>query len=621
MPCNRHLQRCLLALLVAGIPALATAAPIDPHTLFQAMRAASGGDQWSQSGEIDCKGTLQQGGLSGPRRIRADLVAGRYTIKTDVGIQHGTRGFDGHHAWMRDEKGLVQILDGPQASRRAITRAYIARRGWFDPANADHAEMRYFGPVDKRGQTLQRIQITPAGGNTFEAWINADTHLLASIHHPDDTGRTTTIVYTDYRTVDGLRLPFTWHIGNGVAAYDGTFRIHQCQVRPEALDAHFTPPPSTIDDARIIGTKTQTSVPFQSYAGLILVNVSINHAAPMPFILDSGGLNLLTPAAARTLGLDGNGRQSVAGAGSALQSMQVVHVKHYRLGSVQLDQQRFLITRLPLLLTDRGDKPPIAGLIGYELLRRFTTRIDYADHTLTFRPAGQLRDASGPDVVTLTFDGRTPQVRARVDGEAGVFTIDTGASNTLTVFASFAKAHDIRLQGKTGTRHASNVGGTSRSRHGHVARFTIGPYTLADVTAGVSQAESGIFASDVLGGNIGQGIASRFTLTLDYASRRMRLTPNADFDQPFVHDRPSLGLALNRVSHEHFQVIAIKKSSPAESAGLRRGDTVVALDGIAVNEIGLNELKARLGSAARHGLDVTVLRNHRRDTLHIAPAQ
>src|SRR5690625_4740558 len=178
----------------------------------------------------------------------------------------------------------------------------------------------------------------------------------------------------------------------------------------------------------------------------------------MPFILDSGGLNLLTPAAARQLGLEGKGRQSVAGAGSQLQSLQVAHVKHYRLGAVGLKKQRFLVTPLPLLLTDRGDKPPIAGLIGYELLRRFTTRTDYARHTLTFRAAGQLRNAHGADVLPLTFDDRTPQVRARVNGVSGVFTLDTGASNTLTVFCPFANTHGSTLEGKNGNHHCRTIG-------------------------------------------------------------------------------------------------------------------------------------------------------------------
>lgn len=621
MPRNRHVTRCLLAMLAASVPGLVIAASTDPQALLQAMRAASGGDQWSRVGEIDCAGTLHQGGLSGPRRMRADLVAGRYTITTDVGIQHGTRGFDGDHAWMADEKGLVQILEGPRSRRQAATRSYIARRGWFDPTNAGGADMRYLGSIDKHGQTLQRIEIQPAGGNAFELWIDPDTHLPASIHRPDDTGRTTTIRYMDYRTAGGLRLPFVWRIGNGVSQYDGVLRFTRCDALPESVDAHFTPPPSTIRDARIAGSRVQTTVPFQSYAGLILVQVSINGAPVMPFILDSGGLNLLTPAAARRLGLEGKGKQSVAGAGSNLQSLQVVHVKRYRLGPVELDKQRFLVTRLPLLLIDRGDKPPIAGLIGYELLRRFTTRIDYAHHTLTFRAAGQLRDAHGADVLPLTFDERTPQIRARVNGIPGIFTLDTGASNTLTVFGPFADAHGITLDGKTGTRHASNVGGISRSRHGQLDSLAIGPYTLTGPTAGLSQAASGIFASDVLGGNIGQGILSRFTLTLDYASRRMRVTPNADFDKPFADDKPSLGLGLNRVAHDRFRVIAVKGGSPAQAAGLEAGDDVVALDGVPASDIDLNELKSRLKNTADNGLDVTVLRDGRPDTIHIAPAR
>lgn len=613
MPCPHPSTRprgwllFLLSLLVlAGIASARTTT--DPHALFAAMRAASGGERWAQVGEIRSQATVEEGGLRGRERRDRDTRRGRYVTHSDVGVNKGSTGFDGTQSWMRDEKGLVNVLDAATARRQAITDAYLARNGWFAPASRDPATMSWLGEQHEQGRRFQRVRVTPAGGDPVEAWIDADTHLLARLSREGDDGFTTTTSYTDYRTVDGLRLPFRERDSNGQASYDSTRTILHVEVLPQAVDADFAQPPSVISDARIDGGLASATVPFERYGGLILVELAIDGHAPLPFILDSGGLNLLTPDAARALGIRGEGRQAIQGVGTQVQSLQVADVGRYRLGPVQLEQQRFLIVDLPLLLTDRGERPAIAGLIGYELLRRFTTRIDYDRQQLTFTAAGGLRDAAGANVLPLSFDGRTPMVHARVNGIEGVFMMDTGDSGDLTVFAPFATAHRIALDGKISASHSGGVGGIIENRHGQVASFALGPRALLDVPTTLSAPETGVFASEQLAGNLGQGILSRYVVTLDYASRRMQLQHGARWAQPF-EDRPGPGFGLNRISHERFQVIAVTPASPAARAGLVAGDIVTALDGVPASRLDLDELHASLRRGGLHGLTVTVLRN------------
>jgi hypothetical protein len=46
-----------------------------------------------------------------------------------------------------------------------------------------------------------------------------------------------------------------------------------------------------------------------------------------------------------------------------------------------MTDQPFAVLALPRYLTDRGNRPPIAGFIGYELLARFAARLDYDNRT------------------------------------------------------------------------------------------------------------------------------------------------------------------------------------------------------------------------------------------------
>lgn len=605
-----------LALVSAAVAHAST----DPQALFAAMRAASGGDRWAQVGEIRSQAIVEEGNLRGHERRDRDTRRGRYVTRSDVGVNKGSVGFDGRQSWMQDEKGLVNVLDATNARRQAVTDAYLARNGWFASASRDPAVMTYLGEQRNHEHRFQRVRVTPAGGDPVEAWIDADTHLLARLARNGDNGLTTTTYYADYRTVDGLRLPFRERDSNGETSYDSTRIVHHVEVLAQAVDADFARPSSVIRDARIVGGAASATVPFVRYAGLILVELAIDGHAPMPFILDSGGLNLLTPDAARALGIQGEGKQAIQGVGTRIQSMQVADVRAYRLGPVQLDQQRFLIVDLPLLLTDRGDRPAIAGLIGYELLRRFTTRIDYDRQQLTFTAAGGLSEATGANVLPLGFDGRTPMVHARVNGIDGVFMMDTGDSGGLTVFAPFAAAHRITLDGKISASHSGGVGGIIESRRGQVASLALGQRALLDVPTTLSAPKSGVFASEQLAGNLGQGILSRYIITLDYASRRMQLQRGAHWTQPFEDD-PSLGFGLNRISHEQFQVVAVTPASSAARAGLAAGDIVTALDGVPANRFGLNELRTRMRRGSLHGLTVTVLRKGKPRELRLTPAK
>jgi len=615
-----HLRVLLLAMqswLALATAAAAATPPADPRALFAAMREASGGERWGQVGEIRVQAALTEGGLHGTRRSYRDTHRGRYVTQSDVGVNQGSTGFDGKETWMQDEKGLVTVLDAATAaSRQAATDAYLARNGWFSPASQDPATMAYLGERREDGRLFQRVRVTPAHGDPAEAWIDANTHLLARLSRRGDDGHTNTTYYADYRLVDGLRLPFSERESNGEASYDSTRVTRHVDVLAQAVDTDFVQPESVISDARIIGDAASAQVPFQRYGGLILVNLSIDGHAPMPFILDSGGLNLLTPDAARELGIQGNGNQAVQGVGTQTQSLQVADVGSYRLGQVQMEQQRFLIIDLPLLLTDRGDRPAIAGLIGYELLRRFTTRIDYDRQQLTFTAAGSLRNSSGADVLSLSFDGRTPLVHASVNGIDGVFMMDTGDSGDLTVFEPFAKAHRIALDGTVSASHSGGVGGIIENRSGHVASFALGQHPLRDPPATFSAPKSGVFASELLAGNIGQGILSRYVMTLDYASRRMQLQPGNAWSKPF-EDGPSLGFGLNRTSHEQYQVIAVTPSSPAQRVGLAPGDIVIALGGVPASRLGLDDLRESMRHGVSHGLTVTVLRKGKPQELRI----
>jgi C-terminal processing protease CtpA/Prc len=76
----------------------------------------------------------------------------------------------------------------------------------------------------------------------------------------------------------------------------------------------------------------------------------------------------------------------------------------------------------------------------------------------------------------------------------------------------------------------------------------------------------------------GEPLLSRFNATYDYSRSTVWLEPLPDVG-PLPFDRS--GLSLTKVDGGALKVSAVMQGSPAEEAGIRAGDIVTAINGIA----------------------------------------
>lgn len=606
--CKSLALAAVALLLINGSPRALAGTDAKARAILVAVKAASGGAHWDELAELDQQGLVVEGGQSGPWRQALDLRRGRYASYSTLGGVAAGEGYDGEHGWFMDEKSMVSVRDSIQAQREAATQAYIVRQGWLRPASADPASMQFVGLRQEAGHAFAVIRIVPQRGSGIDMWVDARRHLVDRIITSTDDGETQTTWYTDYRPVAGVLLPYLRRTGNGDAQYDTTVQLQRVTALKTARDGNFQRPASAVHDAYIEQGAASASVPFTPYGGLIVVAVSINGAPPLPFVLDTGGLNLLTPAAAHKLGIDGKGHQAVQGVGETTQAMQMAQVKRYRLGQVVLEDQRFLIVSLPELLTDRGEREPISGLIGYELLRRFATRVDYDRHTLTFTPNQAFKGIAGQTLLPLAFNERTPQVTASINGVPAVFSLDTGDSGGLTVFEPFARTHGIRKLGKVLATQMRGAGGKLASSEAHIGTLALGSFTIAHPLATFAAPAKGVFASSVLGGNLGYDVLSQFVLTFDYEHRRLYLQRGQRF--AFVQSHGYSGLGLDRLDHQTLVIATVAPDSPAQIAGLHVGDQVTAINGAPASQLGLDDLRGLAMQPAGTRITLSVMRNN-----------
>jgi len=553
----------------------------DAAALFARNKQASGGARWDGIKSLQSAGTLAAGGLSGQFHATQDLSSGRSSDHYKLGPVEGADGYDGHVAWQRDPGGEVAALDAVEAKRRARSQAWLDARGYWYPSRIAAT----YAPPEKRdadGKHYVVVVATPQDADPVTLWFDAQTNLLArTLQRQGPFTQTTT--FDDWRDVDGLRLPF--HSINDVTDAAGRtdprqrseVHVDRYALNVALTDADFAMPAMEAT-ARIDNAAGITRIAFDLVNNHIYVDGSID-GKPARFLVDTGGINMLTPAAAKKFGLAGEGKLAARGVGDDAVDLAMAHAKEVRVGDAVLAKPVFYIL-------DLGDLPKVEGvesdgLVGYEMFRRFGVTIDYAAHALTLADPKRFAPPAGAHAVAFQLDDRIPIVEGKLDGVPLRISIDTGSRASLTLHSPFVREHGAveRYRAAPDSVIGWGVGGPSRGRPARFGELELGDIAIPGVAGDLYVGDKGAFANPDLGGNLGGGVLRRFTVAFDYDAKRMYLAPNAGFAQADAFDRSGLWLLGDG---DALKVAAVAPESAAQRADLHENDRITRIGGAAV---------------------------------------
>jgi hypothetical protein len=426
-------------------------------------------------------------GVAGHGEIVVDRATGSFVRRFDAGPVSEREGWDGVHAWRADATGMARI-EGNVDERGAI----IAWSRLLAPAKAD--------TPCACGTRPPGITLAPATGR-----VAAVVRYVG-----EQTERTT---FAEYRSDGGFIVPHALVD----TSENGTWEARVRSVEtPAAVPATAFAPPPEPHDASIDGVVSNA---FMVPLPVPVLAVSVNGGAPLRFALDTGGQNVISPDAARRMGMQIVGNGTVGGAGAGLVKIQYAWARSVAVGSAQMRDQ-------PFIVLDLGKNIPFDGIIGYELLARFAVRLDFEHGRFEIAADGRAFDVPGIDV-PMTFDERQPQVDGSLDGITGAMTIDTGSESALDVNAPFVLAHDLRAK-----YHAVDSGfpiaGVGGQVHAYVARaeeLRLGAVLFNDVPLLLTDAAAGAEANPTVAGNVGDRLLRRYNLVLDYRRNVVRFEP------------------------------------------------------------------------------------------------
>ncbi len=322
-----------------------------------------------------------------------------------------------------------------------------------------------------------------------------------------------------------------------------------------------------------------TRIPFdQLTGGIILLKARLdNFSDTLNFILDTGssGISLDSTTAdylkLKPLPTD----RTIRGiAGIKKVSFLYGHTLH--ISSLTADSLDFHVNDYEILTEVYGER--IDGIIGYSFLRRYIVKVDYDSLKIDFFSRGTFKYPKGgylfkPSLNTLPITN----IRLRDSRSANTrFLFDIGAGLCMMLNRDFVTDSSlIKRKRKFFLKQAEGLGGKLDMDLTVISELRIGPYKFKKVPVFVFDDTYNVTSYPYLGGLIGNDVLRRFNLILNYPKRDIYLIPNSHFYESF--DYSYSGIELYKVDST-IVVGDVAKGSPAEAAGIKEGDIIVAIN-------------------------------------------
>jgi predicted aspartyl protease len=321
-------------------------------------------------------------------------------------------------------------------------------------------------------------------------------------------------------------------------------------------------------------------VPFDAYGGAIYVPGVINDDSTW-LMLDTG--------LSRT-GLDRDWARTVGVApATAPETTSTAVVNMIRIGALELPKYR--VALYPLRGLSEASGRPERGLVGHDLLQRFTVEIDYQQRRVRLFDPARYRYSGPGTTARFTADADLPLLRAdlKVPGRRPIparLLLDTGASGLCVILTTpFVQQHGLdrlspAIEAPIGT-------GLVGELHGTIVRLQelrLGGVKVRSPTTGLGGEEKGFLARTDIDGVVGNAAFEGSRLIVDYANRRVIVEPRAAAVSPCDYDMSGLRLTARGPGLVHIMVDYVVPRSPSADAGIVAGDELLGIDGHGVAE-------------------------------------
>jgi len=581
-----------LVLVCALAPVARGAADItDPYEVLDRYYEAMGGlDRLKEERSLHFAADFSMTGLAGTVEhweIRPD----QSRTEIDLEVFRQTTGDNGVTAWEVGPNGKLRIEQDPNALARREVGRRLALFEHLDPTS-DVFAVTLTGVEQVEGADCYVVGVASESDHVERTWYIdvIDFLLRKSVEVRPDMQQH--VAYSDFREVNGVLHAFRQDIEVLPIGQRQTMVTTLLETDVDIDPGFFDPPAEDTRDFVFTDGGDRADVPCQYLERHVFLPVTVNCNEAL-WILDSGAsMSVIDREYAESLGLTMSGEMKGQGAGNTV-DVAFTTLPPFSVQGIEFEEQQIAVIELVSLFRRMSDLEAV-GILGYDFLSRFVTRVDYANNMLTFYDPTKFEYEGDGTVLDAPLKDNLFTVAATVDGVyEGRWMLDLGAGG-MTFHAPYAKAHD--LVGRDGVSGVG-FGAGGRIKH-HFSRYEtveFGGYTVERPMismAGSDGEVKGGFSGGELVGNLGNTLFRHFVLYLDYENQQVVVEKGDDFETEFPWDRS--GLQLWRPD-EACEVLYVSPGTPAEDAGFQEDDTVLTINGIDVERFGgLLEFRAML---------------------------
>ncbi|GAA4753798.1 hypothetical protein GCM10023264_21160 [Sphingomonas daechungensis] len=312
-------------------------------------------------------------------------------------------------------------------------------------------------------------------------------------------------------------------------------------------------------------------IPFDLFRGSRIVLTGRVNGVDTPMMLDSGaGVTTLDDDFAKKIGLKSGSKVTALGTGGSEQG-ELVRDVTIQAGNLKLTGVTVLV--LDLQRIEKAIGRPIPAVLGHEVFVNSVIGLDFDRQVLTLSPSTGFAAPSGATEVKLSKEGTLHYLPISIAGLRPIeAALDLGNGGALSVSKEYFEANPSLAKLPYALGLGGGVGGLHEDRRATIPTVSFAGFTLPNVPADFRSVGNGPYAGRA---NAGILLFKPFHLTLDLGHDRMWLK-RSDTPLDFPKDRVGMFVLLE---DDHFNVLHVSPGSPADKAGLRKGDKLVEVDG------------------------------------------